>query len=131
MKGRSVPAADLADMLEALGHDRRAFQQLIELFLKNTPALLTELRSGAEHHDRRRVQSAAHRLRGSVAQFSRGEASEALREVERLAESGDLGLIRQELGRAERGLTALIRAMRPYRARTRTPRDKGGRHEPP
>jgi len=112
------PAADLAELFEALGRDRRIFTELIELFLEHAPTLLAQLRAGVAAGDDVLVGRTAHRLRGSVAQFSAGEASESLRGLERMARSGDLREARAELQRTESAMIMLIRAMRPYRARS-------------
>jgi HPt (histidine-containing phosphotransfer) domain-containing protein len=116
--GRRDPAGDLAQLFEALGRDRRIFRELIELFLEHAPPILAQLQAAVAAGDDARVGWAAHRLRGSVAQFSAGEASEALRGLERMARSGDLREARAELQRTESAMIMLIRAMRPYRARS-------------
>jgi HPt (histidine-containing phosphotransfer) domain-containing protein len=103
-------------MFEALGRDEQVFTELIDLFLEHAPPLLAQLRAAVAAGDDRRIGLCAHRLRGSVAQFSAGEASDALRGLERIARSGDLRGAPAELKRTESAMTFLVRAMRPYRA---------------
>jgi HPt (histidine-containing phosphotransfer) domain-containing protein len=106
-------------MFEALGRDRRLLSELVELFLEQASLLLTQLRTAVAEGDAARLGRAAHQLRGSVAQFSAGEASDALRRLERMARAGDLGGARAELRRTESALTTVLRAMRPYRVRVK------------
>lgn len=116
MKPDEGHAAGLAEMLEALGCDRRAFAELIELFVEHAPSLLTRLRTAVEMGDDWRVARIAHRLRGSLAHFSTREAAAALARLERRALAADLRGAPAELEVVEHALSSLIRAMRPYRA---------------
>jgi len=104
-------------MLEALGNNRRVLGEVIELFLENAPPLLAELRSAVAMGDDRRTARIAHRLRGSVAQFSNGEVKDSLTRLEHMAQAGDIREAPAELRRMESALTSLIRAMRTYRLR--------------
>lgn len=115
MRSEDGHAEDLADMLEVLGHDPRVLGELIDLFLDNAPPLLAELRAAVEMGDDWRTGRIAHRLRGSVAQFSGGDAGAALARLERTADKGDLRDAPAELERIETAVSALIRAMRTYR----------------
>lgn len=115
MSGERDPDADLAEMLDALGNDRRVLGEVIELFLANAPALLADLRAAVAMGDDRRIARIAHRLRGSVAQFSDGEVNDSLTRLEHLALSDDLSEAPSELTRMESALTTLVRAMRSYR----------------
>lgn len=115
--------ADLAERFEALGRDWAAFGELIELFLEHAPPLLVQLRAAVAMGDDWRTGKIAHRLLGSVNQFSEGEAGAALAHLEHMACACDFRGASEELERLESALTSLIRAMHPYRVALK--RDKG------
>lgn len=115
MRSDDGHTADFAPLLEALGRDRHVLGEMIALFLGHAPSLLTELRAAVEMGDDWRTGRIAHRLRGSMALFSSGEAEVPLIRLELMALDGDLREAPAELRRAEHTLNSLMRAMEPYR----------------
>jgi HPt (histidine-containing phosphotransfer) domain-containing protein len=115
MNTEPSPTGDLDDMLDALGNDRRLLGEMIDIFVQNAERLQTDLRTAVVTGDARQTARIAHRLLGSVANFSRGDVRESLARLEQLAMAGDLGQAQAELPRMERALSRLIRVMGGYR----------------
>src|SRR4051812_17025255 len=55
--------------MSRVGGDVELLKELAELFLEEYPRLLAEIRAGYEHGDAKQVESSAHGLKGSVANF--------------------------------------------------------------
>jgi PAS domain S-box-containing protein len=90
----SAPAAggsvDRKSLLTAFGGRMDLLKHVVDVFLEDTPSILTRLKGGLENNNAADVTSAAHALKGSVGLFSQGEAYECARRLEQLGRSGDL-----------------------------------------
>ena len=63
---------------------------VLDVFLEDTPSILTRLKEALQNNNAADVTAAAHALKGSVGLFSQGEAYECARRLEQLGRSGDL-----------------------------------------
>lgn len=81
---------DHAVVLERLGGDEALLQEVAQLFLEEYPALMSEICAAAQDGDARRVERAAHSLKGSIANFGAEPAVQAALAVETIGRSGDL-----------------------------------------
>jgi len=68
---------DLSKALEIVDGDSELFKELVELFLKNVPDNLAQIRHGLAKSDANVVERAAHSLKGSVSNFAATRAFEA------------------------------------------------------
>jgi two-component system, sensor histidine kinase and response regulator len=84
---------DDAAALERVEGDASLLREMAELFLKNYPGLLEEIHRAIERKDAKRLEQAAHTLKGSVGNFPARAAFEAARELERLARRGDFAQV--------------------------------------
>jgi HPt (histidine-containing phosphotransfer) domain-containing protein len=64
--------------------------KLIDLFLENTPTVLTEARSALSEASAARLERAAHMLKGSCANFGATSMQDACARLEALGRSGSL-----------------------------------------
>ena len=90
---------DVVALLDRVGGDEDLLRELTVIFLAEYPSLLREIEDGVEAGDARRVELAAHSLKGSVANFGAQRATEAAYSMETLARSGDLSRARPALSR--------------------------------
>ncbi len=85
--------------LERMGGDEKLLDEVVALFLVESPKLVTQMQQALLHHDRHMLELAAHCLRGQLGYLELPEASEA----QKLEDAGRTG----ELQGAEDSLAAL------------------------
>jgi len=76
--------------LERLGGKETLLRDLARLFLQDSPGLLRQIHDGIREGDSKKVERAAHSLKGLAANFEARSATIAAREVEDLARRGAL-----------------------------------------
>lgn len=77
-------------ILKRLQNDEVLLNELIELYLADTPGLLAEAREALDKGDAPRLQRVAHTLKGVLGNFEADHAVEVAWRLEALARSGDL-----------------------------------------
>jgi PAS domain S-box-containing protein len=88
----TVPGSvELNTLLAGFGGRADLVQEVIDVFLDDAPAMLTQLKAAVLAGDLAKIGAAAHAIKGSVALFSQGDAYEHARALERRARSGDGG----------------------------------------
>jgi CheY-like chemotaxis protein len=114
--GPGVPAGDngaaLVDRAKALEYvagDERLLRELVDLFARDCPGLLTELDEALARGELPRLRRLAHTLKGSLELFGARAAFEAAWTLERLAQAGDLA----EARRAHPALLEEVRRVQP------------------
>jgi PAS domain S-box-containing protein len=80
---------DEAALVRRVG-DHDALRELIGVFREDCTTLLPEIEAGLRDGDAPRVRRAAHTLKGMVAFFAARSAADAARDLEQMAERGDL-----------------------------------------
>ena len=107
---------DAASLLAGFGGNRTLLGEVIDMFLADTPRLLSEARGALERGDAAALAASAHALKGSLGLFAQtGGAYEAARSVELAARAGDLlGSAGRfpELEEAARQLSEEVQAIR-------------------
>jgi CheY-like chemotaxis protein len=101
-------AFDSSVVLNRVQGDRDLLREVTTLFLEDAPQLLTQLREAIGSSDAKVVERAAHALKGSVANFGAGKASEAAFALEQMGRSGDLNGARQTCDELDHQLTLLF-----------------------
>ena len=81
---------DTGEALNRLQGDKELLADLAEVFLRDYPAQLADLRNSLDCGDARGLSRAAHSLKGSVANFGARRVFEAALELEKTANGGDL-----------------------------------------
>jgi HPt (histidine-containing phosphotransfer) domain-containing protein len=76
---------DEAEALERVGGNRELLREVADIFLADLPRMLDEIGRAVAERDRAEIFRTAHRLKGSVANFSAHRASAAALVLERMA----------------------------------------------
>ncbi len=83
---------DKSDMLDRLGGDEELCKEIVELFIKDIPKQITELKKALENKDASMVQRHAHSLKGASANTSSLGMQEIAFQIEKAGETGDLDI---------------------------------------
>jgi HPt (histidine-containing phosphotransfer) domain-containing protein len=75
---------DLVAVLERVGGDEELLSEITAIFLEDYPSLIREIKAAIEAGDAKRLEVAAHTLKGSVANFGAQDAIEAALRLEQL-----------------------------------------------
>ena len=102
------------DQLRELGGDD-FLGELVDTFLDEAPGLLAALHAALEKGDAVELRRAAHTLKSNGATFGALAFSEACRELEELAKSGDLSGAAPLVERVESAYTPFEQALEPLR----------------
>jgi len=100
-------ALDEDDILALVGGDLDLLRTIVELFLQDYPVRVSSMREAVSRGDAKGLQSAAHALKGAVANFTKNGTFQAAQQVESLARSGELGAAEGALGTLEAELATL------------------------
>jgi HPt (histidine-containing phosphotransfer) domain-containing protein len=98
-------------LVAALGGDRELLLEIIELFLRDAPAMMHAVRLEATRAQPEPLAKAAHVLKGSAANFGVSPLYESARELEMCARSGELSKVPEILARLERAENDFERAL--------------------
>ena len=90
--------ADLPDEEQLLRHfewNRELLREIAAMFVSDAPGMMRDVSGAVDHGDAPLLRQAAHKLKGSVANFRAQAAVEAALRLERIGASGDLRGARQ------------------------------------
>jgi CheY-like chemotaxis protein len=107
VRQRHPAAFDEHDVLARVGGDLDLLRNIVELFLQDCPLRISSMREAVSRGDAKGLESAAHALKGAIANFTTNGAYQATRQVESLARSGELGASEGALGSLEAELANL------------------------
>ena len=100
--------------LERLDGSRDLLHDVVEFFFEDSPELLEEIHASLEHGDGRRVERAAHSLKGLSANLEAPEVVEAARRLEQMAHQGDLAAGGLLIASLEQQIARLKEALNGY-----------------
>jgi two-component system sensor histidine kinase/response regulator len=106
-RGSDLRVLDEAALLSMVGGDEQLMNEIVDLYLKESPRLLRDIRAAAARGDADALQFSAHALKGSVGNMSAARAFHAAMELETLARAGDIGAARAALQTVEREFSLL------------------------
>ena len=86
----SSDAFDVTQTLKRLDGDEDLLCEIAEIFLTETPKLLSNLQQAMSGADGEKIQVAAHTLKGSIGNFVGAQSSETVKKLENFARQGDL-----------------------------------------
>jgi two-component system, sensor histidine kinase and response regulator len=110
------PAAfDREALLERVDGDVELLEELVAVFMDESPRLLAAARAALEQRDAPALERAAHSLKGSVGNFCAPSAAEAARRLESLSREGDLDGASGALARLEDEMNRLWLALQKHR----------------
>jgi PAS domain S-box-containing protein len=95
---------DATAVLTRVEGDLELLREIVDLFLNESPGLMSEIRESVTSRDPQGLEQAAHRLKGAISNFSANEAYQAALRLETMGREGDLQC-------AEEALTALQAAI--------------------
>ncbi len=111
--------ADVMDWNAAVKHlegDVELLKEIAQVFLDQSPALLSVMREAAETGDNKALERAAHTIKGSVSNFAAKGAFDAAHQLENIGRRGDLSsveeafsILEDEIERLKPALVALGR----------------------
>ena len=99
--GKRRGAVDWEAALERLGGDRELYNELVEVFRKECPAVVEEMRRGVESGDWKVLKRGGHTLRGAASNLGATSVSEAAAELEKRAGAQDLGGAGEQFGKLQ------------------------------
>jgi PAS domain S-box-containing protein len=117
---------DEAQLVAHLDNDPQLLRDLVDLFLDDCPRLLQDIAVALENRDAKSVQRGAHSLKGSTSNLAATMASEAARELERLAQEGDFARADSVLQELKLQLERLAPALVAMRAANSPPQMRRG-----
>lgn len=92
------PFFDAAAVMRRVGGDRKLLREIIEVFLATAPPMLTEVRDAVVSGDCRKVEQAAHALRGAARNFFSASVEQAALALEAMGRSRELADARSAFG---------------------------------
>lgn len=101
------PVFDKSVALSRVGGDAELLKEIALLFLDDYPKSLSELYQAVESGDAKRLERAAHGLKGSVSNFGARPAVDAALQLETMGQSQQLAEVKQVLQTLELALAAL------------------------
>jgi HPt (histidine-containing phosphotransfer) domain-containing protein len=84
--------------LEILGGDDSLLNEMVQLFLVESPKLVVQMQQALAHNDARLLEMAAHCLKGELRYLVVPEASEAADKLETAGRTGEMGAAADLLG---------------------------------
>ena len=102
--------------LARVGGDEELLNELIEVYLGDSPKWLAELRKAAAERSPIELRRAAHTIKGAVGYFGSDEAGEAADRLQELGRAGDIDAALAVVPRLEQALERLAAALRAGRS---------------
>jgi signal transduction histidine kinase/CheY-like chemotaxis protein/HPt (histidine-containing phosphotransfer) domain-containing protein len=99
-----------------VGNDPELLKQLIELFLKDCPQRLSDIRKAVSQQDPDALAAAAHGLKGSVGNFVATGIHDACFRLEQMGRDRNLTGVEEALGVLEKGIVRLTEELSAYLA---------------
>jgi len=87
--GKDHESLNIQGALENLGGDRELYVEVVEVFSKNLPTQLDQLRQACSQHDAHQLSAIAHSLKGSAANIGAEATRHLATQIEDLARDGD------------------------------------------
>ena len=115
LKNSGPPTKDVFDLskaLEVVDGDMELFKEIADLFKKNLPDNIAQIRVAIAKSDSNALEQAAHSLKGSVGNFAAKRAFEAAYRLEVIGREGKLAEADAALSELEKELKTLEAAMK-------------------
>ena len=102
-------------MLDCVGGNEELPRAVVGVYLRNYPAMVTEIRSAIKGEDGDALRLAAHNLKGAASNFLTESAIESVIRLEQMGRDSELlfaadalSKLEQEIARVQPELTALV-----------------------
>jgi HPt (histidine-containing phosphotransfer) domain-containing protein len=113
--------------MERVGGDRKLLREMVSLFAADASKMLENLRRAVTRQDANALFSAAHALKGALANFAARNASEAALQLESLGRSGTLDGAGARAAELEKETTQVVKSLQEYvgdKPEIKTPKSK-------
>ena len=110
-----TPLMDVSSTLKRLGNDVDLFNQIIQIYLEDSPDLFASARQAISENDAPSLRRAAHSLKGLTATMSASRAVSAAFHLEQLGAGSDLDEAPAALEQLNQRLAELNAALEAYR----------------
>jgi CheY-like chemotaxis protein len=107
----AAPVWDPDALVKRLGIDRGALVGLVDLFRKDSAAVLAEIQQAVQEKDAPALRDAAHRMKGSSSVLSAAGIQAAAAKLEQIAQSADLGQAPEALAALEAATRTMLDAV--------------------
>jgi two-component system, sensor histidine kinase and response regulator len=107
------PPWNRAAALEVVGGDESLLYEIVQLFMVESPMLLSQIEEASLHHDLRMLELAVHSLRGELRYLAAPEASRIAEKLETAARTGDMEDTADIMAELRTRLTVLWAALGP------------------
>ncbi len=108
MEGQAPESAlDRQLALSRVGDDSELLREIAVIFLADYPRSLAEIRAAIAAADGKQLETSAHALKGSVANFGARAAVESASRLEQMGHAGDMRQSADSLHALEQALSAL------------------------
>ncbi|MGC2194916.1 MAG: response regulator [Terriglobales bacterium] len=108
----SSPSAwDAKALLERMGGDEKLFREVAEIFLEETPKLISRLQQAVATGNAQMIQATAHSLKGELSYFGAAAAKQA-RELESMGQENHLDQTAALLASLDNEVAGLMKAVR-------------------
>ena len=111
---QAADATDVDALLANFGGRADLLKQVVDVFIEDTPGLLSRIGDALRSGNGTEVAATAHALKGSIGLFSQGPAYEDARRLEHLGRSGELTdgeAVRAQLDESVSALMSELRAL--------------------
>jgi CheY-like chemotaxis protein/HPt (histidine-containing phosphotransfer) domain-containing protein len=102
---------DFPRLLERVGGDRKALAQITRIFRADAPNQVARIRRAIRESDAPALRSAAHAVKGAVANFAAPSATDAAARLQRMGDTGQLAGAEGALERLEREIGRVLEAL--------------------
>jgi CheY-like chemotaxis protein len=106
------PPFDRSAILARVEGDQDLLQEIVALFLEETPRLLSDVQAAIARRDAAELSRAAHTLKGSVGNFGAKRAYDEVVKLEAIGKGGDLTDAQRTYDGLEREIDRLVAALR-------------------
>ena len=113
-KDVNPPVFDYADFLARIDGDVELLKEVIEIFLEDTPRLLSDLYTAIERNDLVAAERAAHTLKGAAANISACRLYAISQEAQQAVKNKDWNLLERMIDLFEDSFNRLERELRGY-----------------
>lgn len=105
--GSRNPMLDRSALVSQFDGDVELLQRIVEMFLEDAETLLSGVRDSIERGDSHGLENAAHKLKGSVANFHASTVVDAAFRLETMGHEGDLSVAKEALAALEKEMHLL------------------------
>jgi len=113
-KDENPPVFSYADFLARIDGDVELLKEVIEIFLEDTPRLLSDLYTAIERNDLVAAERAAHTLKGAAANISACRLYAISQEAQQAVKNKDWNLLERMIDLFEDSFNRLERELRGY-----------------